>query len=227
MISLDGKVVMITGAMGGLGQTVTSVFSRAGAKLVVVSRQVPKELPEGMLGFSADVTDEADVKRLVTEVMQKTTRIDCLVNLVGGFALGRVTETETSVWSRMLSLNLMAAFLLSRELVPPMVEQGSGRIIHMAARAAVEPFPGAGAYIVSKSGLLALIKVHALELAGSGVTVNGVLPSTIDTPANRQSMPNADFSQWAKPESIAEVLLFLASDEAGGVNGSLIPVGPN
>ena len=227
MKRLPEKVIMITGATGGLGQTVISVFSKTGAKLVVVSRQVPKELPEGMLGFSADVTDEADVKRLVTEVMQKTTRIDCLVNLVGGFALGRVTETETSVWSRMLSLNLMAAFLLSRELVPPMVEQGSGRIIHMAARAAVEPFPGAGAYIVSKSGLLTLIKVLAIELAGSGVTVNGVLPSTIDTPANRQSMPNADFSQWAKPESIAEVLLFLASDEASSVNGSLIPVGPN
>ena len=227
MKRLHEKVIMITGATGGLGQTVISVFSKTGAKLIVVGRQVPKELPEGMLGFSANVTDEADVKRLRTEVMQKTTRIDCLINLVGGFALGRVIETEASVWSRMLSLNLMAAFLLSREMVPPMVEQGSGRIIHMAARAAVEPFPGAGAYIVSKSGLLALVKVLALELAGSGVTVNGVLPSTIDTPANRQSMPDADFGQWVKPESIAEVLLFLASDASNGVNGSLVPVGLN
>ena len=225
MISLNGKVVMITGAFGGLGRTVTEAFSRAGAKVVAVSQDLPEKLPEGLLGISADVTEEAEVQRLMTEAMQKTTRIDCLVNLVGGFAMGRLSETESSVWSRMLSLNLTSAFLLSREATRLMTKQGSGRIIHMAARAAVDPFPGAGAYIVSKSGLLALIKVLALELAGSGVKVNGVLPTTIDTPANRQSMPNADPNEWVKPEAIAALLVFLASDEADALNGALIPIG--
>ncbi|MDR4484141.1 MAG: SDR family NAD(P)-dependent oxidoreductase [Nitrospirales bacterium] len=225
MISLNGKVVMITGAMGGLGQTVTGAFSQAGAKVMVVGREHPEKLPEGLLGLSADVTDEAEVQRLMKEAVQKTTRLDCLINLVGGFAMGRLAETDASLWSRMLSLNLTSAFLLSREATRLMVKQGFGRIIHMAARAAVDPFPGAGGYIVSKSGLLALIKVLALELAGSGVKVNGVLPSTIDTPANRQSMPAADFTQWVKPEAIDALLVFLASDEADALNGALIPIG--
>ncbi len=225
MISLNGKVVMITGALGGLGQTVTEAFSRAGARVVVVSRDIPEKLPEGLLGLSADVTDEADVRRLMKEAVQQTTRIDCLINLVGGFGMGRLAETEMSTWSKMLSLNLTSAFLLSREATRLMTKQGSGRIIHMAARAALDPFPGAGAYIVSKSGLLALVKVLALELAGSGVKVNGVLPSTIDTPANRQSMPDADPTQWVKPEAIAALLVFLASDEADALNGALIPIG--
>ena len=225
MISLSGKVVMITGAFGGLGRTVTEAFTKAGAKVVVVSRELPEKLPEGLLGISADVTEEAEVQQLMTEAMRKTARIDCLINLVGGFAMSRLSETEASVWSRMLSLNLTSAFLLSREATHLMTKQGSGRIIHIAARAAVDPFPGAGAYIVSKSGLLALIKVLALELAGSGVKVNGVLPTTIDTPANRQSMPNADPNQWVKPEAIAALLVFLASDEADALNGALIPIG--
>ena len=225
MRSLNGKVVMITGGSGGLGQTVTAMFSRAGAKVVVVSQVIPENLPEGLVGIYADVTDEADVQRLMSSVVQKTPRIDCLVNLVGGFAMSPLVETELSTWSNMLSVNLTSAFLLSRAMTRIMTAQGSGRIIHMAARAAVDPFPGAGAYIVSKAALLALIKVLALELAGSGVTVNGVLPATIDTPANRHSMPDADPSQWVKPEAIAALLVFIASDEAEAVNGALIPIG--
>ena len=225
MISLNGKVVMITGALGGLGQTVTESFSQAGAKVVVVSRELPGKLAEGLVGVQADVTDEADVRRLMKEAVEKTTGIDCLVNLVGGFAMGRLADTDASAWSRMLSLNLTSAFLLSREATRLMTKQGAGRMIHIAARAAVDPFPGAGAYIVSKSGLLALIKVLALELAGSGVKVNGVLPSTIDTPANRESMPDADPNQWVKPDAIAALLVFLASDEAEALNGALIPIG--
>ena len=225
MVSLNGKVVMITGASGGLGQAVTKAFSQAGAKVVVVGRELPQTLPEGLLGLAADVTDEVEVQRLMKEVVEKTTRLDCVINLVGGFAMGRLAETDASEWSRMLSLNLTSAFLLSREATRLMTKQGAGRMIHIAARAAVDPFPGAGAYLVSKAGLLALIKVLALELAGSGVKVNGVLPSTIDTPANRESMPDADPNQWVKPEAIAALLVFLASDDAEGLNGALIPIG--
>jgi NAD(P)-dependent dehydrogenase (short-subunit alcohol dehydrogenase family) len=125
----------------------------------------------------------------------------------------------------MLTLNVTAAFLLSRAVIPKMSAQQSGRIIHIAARAAVDPFPGAAAYIVSKAALVSLIRVLALELAGTGVTVNGILPTTIDTPANRQSMPTADPSKWVRPESIAQTLLFLMSDDAGQINGALVPIG--
>ena len=225
MIRLDNKVVMITGGTGGLGRTVTSAFSKLGATVGVVSSKLPNTLPEGVLGFTADVTKEADVQRLVAEVQQQTNRIDCFINLVGGFAMGRLVETNTADWTKMLTLNLTAAFLLSRAVLPRMVEQGAGRVIHIGARAAVDPFPGAGAYIVSKSGLITLIKVFALELAGTGVNINGVLPTIIDTPANRKNMPSADYSQWVTPESIAQLLVFLASEEASEVNGALIPIG--
>lgn len=222
---LDGKIIVITGAMGALGQTVTSVFSTSGATLVVVGRQVPKELPGEILGLTADVTDAVDTQHLMETVIQKAGRIDCLINLVGGFAMGWVTETDRSLWDKMLTINLTSAFLLSRAVVPHMLKQRGGRIIHIAARAALDPFPGAAAYLVAKSALLSLIRILALELAGSGVSVNAVLPTTIDTPANRQSMPTADPSKWVKPESIAQLLVFLASDHANTINGALIPIG--
>ena len=225
MKRLNNKVVIITGATGGLGQTVTAAFSNAGATIVVAGRHSSNSLPEGVQSVTADVTLESDVQRLVTEVKNKTGRIDCLINLVGGFAMGRLTETNPSDWSRMLTLNLTAAFLLSRAVVPTMIEQGSGRVIHIGARAAIDPFPGAAAYLVSKSGLVAMIKVLTLELAGSGVNVNGVLPTIIDTPVNRQNMPDADFTKWVNPGSIAQLLVFLASDEASAINGALIPIG--
>ncbi len=139
--------------------------------------------------MKADVTNEADVQRLVNDVIRKAVRIDALINLVGGFTVGRLEETDAALWQRMLTMNVTAAFLLSKAVLPHMVERGTGRIVHVAAWAAIEPFPGAAAYLVSKSSLLALIKVLALELSGSGVTVNGVLPNTIDTPANRAIMP--------------------------------------
>jgi NAD(P)-dependent dehydrogenase (short-subunit alcohol dehydrogenase family) len=161
----------------------------------------------------------------VNDVVRKAGRIDALINLVGGFAVGRVEETDAALWQRMLTMNVTTAFFLSKAVIPHMVARGTGRILHVAAWAAVEPFPGAAAYIVSKSSLVALIKVLALELSGSGVTVNGVLPNTIDTPANRASMPRSDPSTWTKPESIADTLLFLASDEARQISGAAIPIG--
>lgn len=222
---LDGKVVVMAGGGGALGQSVVPAFSRAGARVILVERQPPSGLMQVQLAVKADVTDENDVRRAVAGVIEREGRIDGLVNLVGGFAMGRVVETDASVWQRMLALNLTAAFFVSKAVLPHMLERQAGRIVHVAARAAVEPFPGAAAYITAKAGLVALIRTLALELAGSGVTINGVLPSTIDTPANRTSMPDANPSKWAKPESIAQLLIFLASEEAGQLNGALIPVG--
>jgi len=224
-MKLDGKVVLIAGGSGALGQTVVPAFAQAGARVVTIYRNPPSAQVEGQVAMTADVTDEAAVRRLAGEVMQKAGRIDVLINLVGGFAMGRVVETDASLWQRMLAMNLTPAFLLSKTMLPHMLERRTGRIVHVAARAAVEPFPGAAAYIVAKSALVALIRALSLEIAGSGVTVNGVLPTTIDTPANRKSMPDADTSKWVKPESIAQLLIFLASQEAGQLNGAVIPIG--
>jgi NAD(P)-dependent dehydrogenase (short-subunit alcohol dehydrogenase family) len=223
-MGLDGKVVVITGGSGALGQTVTPVCVHAGARVITVDRTIPSNVA-GWTALQADVTDEADVQRVVREVIQSHGRLDVLINLVGGFAMGPLADTDVEIWERMLAMNVTPAFLLSKAVIPHMTKQGHGRILHVAAWAAVEPFPGAAAYIIAKSSLIALIKVLALELKGSGVTVNGVLPNTIDTPANRANMPKVDPSTWTKPESIAEALLFLASEEAGQVSGAAIPVG--
>jgi NAD(P)-dependent dehydrogenase (short-subunit alcohol dehydrogenase family) len=224
-MKLDKKVVLIAGGSGALGQTVTPAFVKSGARIITADRTPPPAQVAAGNAMQVDVTDEAAVSRLVNNVIRTTGRIDVLVNLVGGFATGRVVDTDASLWHRMMTMNVTAAFLLSKTVLPHMTERGSGRILHVAAWAAVEPFPGAAAYLVAKSSLLALIRVLALELKGSGVTVNGVLPTTIDTPANRASMPQTDPSTWAKPESIAATLLFLASDEAAQISGAAIPVG--
>ena len=224
-MGVDGKVVLIAGGSGALGQTVVPAFSKAGAQVITVDRNPPSIQVGGRVAMKADVTDEADVQRLVDDVIRTRGRIDALINLVGGFALGRVVETDAALWQRMLTMNVTAAFLLSKAVLPHMVARGTGRIVHVVAWAAVEPFPGAAAYIVSKASLLALIKVLALELSGSGVTINGVLPNTIDTPANRASMPQTDPSTRTKPESIDDTLLFLASEEVRQISGAAIPIG--
>ncbi|MCC6141575.1 MAG: SDR family oxidoreductase [Nitrospira sp.] len=221
---LDGKVVLIAGGSGALGQSVVPACIQAGAHVITADR-TPSSNVVGWTAMKADVTNEADVRRLVSDVVRAHGRLDALINLVGGFSMGRLEETDAALWQRMLTMNATAAFLLSKAVAPPMVARRAGRILHVAAWAAVEPFPGAAAYIVAKSSLLALIRVLALEMKGSGVTVNGVLPTTIDTPANRLSMPEVDPSTWAKPESIAKALVFLASDEAGEISGAAIPIG--
>ena len=220
---MKGKVILITGGAGALGQTVVRAFVSAGAS-VILGDLNPVQLP-GVTALKADFTDHTQVRGLVNEVIQSSGRLDALVNLIGGFATGRVVDTDVSLWQRMLAMNLTSAFLLSQAVLPSMLERRQGRIVHVAAQAALEPFPGAAAYIVSKAGLVALIRTLSKELNGSGVTVNGVLPSTIDTPANRKAMPEADLSKWARPESIARTLAFLASDDANQINEALIPIG--
>jgi NAD(P)-dependent dehydrogenase (short-subunit alcohol dehydrogenase family) len=222
-MDMKGKVVLITGGSGALGQTVVPAFLSTGASVVLGDRN-PVQVP-GVTALKADFTDRAQVRSLVEEVIRTSGRLDALINLVGGFATGRVVETDVSLWQRMLTMNLTSAFLLSQAVLPSMLQHGHGRIVHVAAQAALEPFPGAAAYIVSKTGLIGLIRTLSSELKGSGVTVNAVLPSTIDTPANRTAMPAADPSKWARPDSVARALVFLASDAASQIHGALIPIG--
>jgi 3-oxoacyl-[acyl-carrier protein] reductase len=220
---MKGKVVLITGGAGALGQTVVPAFVSTGAS-VILGDLHPLQAP-GVTALKADFTDQTQVRGLVDEVIRTSGRLDALINLVGGFATGRVVETDVSLWQRMLTMNLTSAFLVSQAVLPHMLKRGQGRIVHVAARAAIEPFAGAAAYIVSKAGLIGLIRTLSTELEGSGVTVNAVLPSTIDTPANRKAMPAADPSKWTRPDSIAQALAFLASDAASQINGALIPIG--
>ena len=222
-MEMKGKVVLITGGAGTLGQTVVPAFVSTGASVFLGDRH-PVQLP-GVTALTADVTDQTQVRNLVDEVIRTSGRLDALINLVGGFATGRLIETEVSLWQRMLTMNLTSAFLLSQAVLPSMLQRGQGRIVHIAARAALEPFAGAAAYIVSKTGVIGLVRTLSSELEGSGVTVNAVLPSTIDTPANRRAMPAADPSKWARPDSIARTLTFLASDASSQINGALIPMG--
>jgi NAD(P)-dependent dehydrogenase (short-subunit alcohol dehydrogenase family) len=222
-MDMKGKVVLITGGAGALGQTVVPAFVSTGASVILGDR-TPVQMP-GITALKADFTDQTQVRNLVDEVIRTSGRLDALINLVGGFATGRLVETDVSLWQRMLTMNLTSAFLLSQAVLPSMLQHGQGRIVHVAARAALEPFTGAAAYIVSKTGLIGLIRTLSSELEGSGVTVNAVLPSTIDTPANRRAMPAADPSKWARPDSIAHTLTFLASDAASQIKGALIPIG--
>lgn len=222
-MDMKGKVVLITGGAGALGQTVVPAFVSTGASVILGDR-TPVQMP-GITALKADFTDHTQVRNLVDEVIRTSGRLDALINLVGGFATGRLVETDVSLWQRMLTMNLTSAFLLSQAVLPFMLQHGQGRIVHVAARAALEPFAGAAAYIVSKAGLIGLIRTLSSELEGSGVTVNAVLPSTIDTPANRRAMPAADPSKWARPDSIAHTLTFLASEAASQINGALISIG--
>jgi NAD(P)-dependent dehydrogenase (short-subunit alcohol dehydrogenase family) len=223
---LTGQVVLITGATGGLGETVTRVFLRAGATVGGVARSwAGKQKPPGFLPLEADLTQPEAAKRVVGSLVESAGRLDVIVHVMGGFAGGQpVQETTDATWNGMLTMNLNAAFFVFRAGLAHMVPAGQGRIIAIGSRAGVDQGPNLSAYNVSKAGLHALVRTAAAEVKDSAITVNAVLPSTIDTAVNRAAMPSADFSKWVTPESIAASLLWLASDASKDINGALIPI---
>jgi NAD(P)-dependent dehydrogenase (short-subunit alcohol dehydrogenase family) len=231
---LHKRVVLITGATGALGSAVTREFAQTQARLVLTGRSEQKlehlvdeaDLrAERVFTVPADVTQPDGVKDLVEAVVARSGRVDVLLNTVGGWRSGRpVGETSVEEWDRMLALNLHSAFLLSRAVVLPMMEAGWGRIVHVSTKTAIAPRAKSAAYAVSKMGLITLTEVIAAEVKGSGVTANVILPSTIDTPANRASMPKADPDKWAPPQRIAATMRFLCSDAAASINGARIPI---
>ncbi len=178
-----------------------------------------------LTGQVADVTDEAAVHELVGKILAEHGRVDALVNTVGGYAGGEpLWNLETRVLDQMLALNLRSGFMLARAVVPVMRKRKHGAIVNIVAKAAIDHPAGAAAYAASKAAALALLDSLAADLKGSGVRVNSVLPSIIDTRANRKAMPNADYAMWPKPEEIARVILFLCSDDAKVIHGAAIPV---
>lgn len=231
---LREKVAVITGGAGGLGRAVSAAFAEAGATVVVVERAGPttdafvaEAAARGhrISHIAADVLDETSIASMVADVLARHGRLDVLVNLVGGFAAGQpVTELDLAVWERLQDLNVRSAFLVSKHAARPMIQQRAGRILNISSRGARSGRKNAAAYAVAKGAIITLTEVQAEELRDHGITVNCILPSIIDTPANRRDMPNADFARWPKPEEVARVLLFLASDDARLINGAAIPV---
>jgi len=231
---LEGKIVLVAGGTGGLGRAVSRAFLEQGCNVAVTyQRQEEWETLQSaagvrkqhLEGYSLDVTEEAAVTGLIANLAGKHGRLDAMVNTVGGYAGGlRLWEVETRVFDRMLALNLRSGFVLCRAAVPVMLKQGYGAIVNIAAKAAFDHAAGASAYAASKAAALALMDSLAADLKGTGVRVNTVLPSIIDTEANRRAMPKADFAKWPKPEDIARVILFLCSDDAKVVHGAAIPV---
>ncbi|MBI4573623.1 MAG: SDR family oxidoreductase [candidate division NC10 bacterium] len=233
-MSLAGKIALITGGTGALGRAVTAAVGEAGAT-AAVTYIVDAEAPEckAYLGLragapiflKADVTVETEVQTLVRTVVERLGRIDILLNLVGGFVGDLpVAALPEATWDHMLDINLKSAFLCCKHVVPVMRRGGGGRIVTVSSRAAIKVFPGISAYAAAKAGLIAFTETLASEVLKDNITVNAILPSVIDTPANRNAMPGADSSAWVKPAEIARVLLFLCSEASREISGAAIPV---
>lgn len=233
-VSFEDKVVLVAGGTGGLGRAVSLAFLREGARTVVTYRSEEEfadlrketgETASSLEGHRLDVTDESAVGQLVNQVVGRFGRLDAMVNTVGGYAGGiKLWELETKTFDQMLALNLRSGYALSRAAVAAMLKQKYGAIVNVAAKAAIDHGGGAAAYAASKAAAVAMMDSLSADLKGTGVRVNSILPSIIDTPANRKAMPGSDFATWPKPEDIARVILFLVSDEAKVVHGAAIPV---
>jgi NAD(P)-dependent dehydrogenase (short-subunit alcohol dehydrogenase family) len=229
-----GKVAIVAGGTGGLGRAVSLAFLDEDAKLATpywveeewtALKSAAASKGKGVTGQRVDVTDAAAVKRFVEQVVAEHGSVDVLVNTVGGYAGGiSVWEMDSAVLERMLTLNVRSGYALAHAVVPVMLKQKRGAIVNVAAKAAWDHAAGAGAYAASKAAALALMDSLAADVKGSGVRVNSILPSIIDTEANRKAMPGANFAKWPKPEEIARVILFLCSDEAKVVHGAAVPV---
>jgi NAD(P)-dependent dehydrogenase (short-subunit alcohol dehydrogenase family) len=208
--------VLITGASGGLGTAVYKAFVDSGTHVIGAARTGSD--------LDVDLTSSEGAAAMIAAALQHGP-LDALVHLVGAFAGGApVAETDDKTWDTMINLNLRAAFLCIRAALKPMVAAKRGRILVIGARAALDPFPDHAAYAVSKAAVVALVRNVAAEVKDLGITANVILPSVIDTPINRQAMPTADFSKWVAPESIARLLVWLASDGASDVSGAVIPI---
>lgn len=222
---LDGTIALITGAKGGLGTSVTRAFLDAGAQVIGVSRSIQAaDFPHpAFTALSANLTDPAAVNAMVADAIDRFGRIDALVQVAGGFAGGQsLAETDDATLEQMLDLNLRSAFYITRALIPHLRRQGGGRIVAVASRQAVDPMPGTGAYNISKAALVSLVRTLALENKDRGITVNAVLPGTMDTPGNRAG--GGDPGGWIDPAQVAALLVHLASNQAVAISGAAIPI---
>src|SRR5713226_1049319 len=229
-----GKGALVAGGTGGLGRAVSLAFLEQGCNVAVTYRRQEEwdalqsaagASKERLEGYGVDVTDEAAVTALIESLLGKHGRIDALINTVGGYAgSAKLWELDTRVFEQMLAFTLRSGFAVSRAVVSVMSKQGHGSIVNVASKAAFDHAAGAAAYAASKAAAVAMIDSLAADLKGTGVRVNSILPSIIDTEANRKAMPKADFLKWPKPQDIARVILFLCSEEAKVIRGAAISV---
>jgi len=231
MNRVAGKSILITGAFGALGAATAVAAGKAGARVALVDRapEAPAGLlescgPESTALGGIDLTLPADAAAAVEAAQRHLGSLDVLINIAGAFRWQTVADGDPATWDLMFAINLKTALNTSRAALPFLRKSAAGRIINIGANAAIKAAAGMGAYTASKAGVHRLTESLAEELKSEGITVNAVLPSVIDTPANRADMPKADFSTWVTPAALAAVILFLASDEAQPITGALVPV---
>jgi NAD(P)-dependent dehydrogenase (short-subunit alcohol dehydrogenase family) len=222
---MHGKVIVVTGASGALGKVVAEVALARGARVAGVDYGTSQvaATPDRIEFGGVDLSDAAQAKKAIDAVALQFGKIDALINIAGGFAFETVAEGDAKTWQRMYALNVLTALNASRSAIPHLTASRSARIVNVGAMGALQAGPGMGPYAASKAGVHRLTEALAAEWKGK-ITVNAVLPSIIDTPANRASMPQADFGKWVRPQELAEVILFLASGAASAVTGALLPV---
>jgi NAD(P)-dependent dehydrogenase (short-subunit alcohol dehydrogenase family) len=228
---MQGKTIVVTGGLGALGSVVAETAANRGASVALLdyASTVPAGVAERLsantlLIGGVDLTSLAAAEAAMASVKSKFGRIDALINIAGGFQWDTIADGKLDSWDRMYAMNVKTALNACKAALPYLLESGAGRIINVGAQSALHAASGMGPYAASKSAVHRLTESLADELKLKGVTVNAVLPSTIDTAQNRRDMPQADFSRWVAPADLAAVILFLASDEARAVTGALIPV---
>ena len=224
---MKGKIVLVTGANGGLGTFVTRALLDAGATVVGLSREIQQSEfnNPNFTALPAEISTAAGAKTAVDSLVSRFGKLDILAHTVGGFAGGQsIAETDDATFQRMFDVNLNSTFYLLRAAIPVMRKTGNGRIVAIGSRAALEPGAGVGAYSASKAAMVSLIRTVAQENKDVGITANVILPGTMDTPANRKVMPTADFSKWVRPAAVASLIAWLVSDAGKDVNGAVIPV---
>ncbi len=226
-------VALVTGGTGQLGSVVVRIFAERGALLFVPYRTTAHwerlrealgPLAEAVDGAQADLALAEDAERAVTSALERYGRLDWVLCLAGGYRPGRIAETDRALWEELLALNLWPTANVLRAAVPLLLARGAGRIVTVGARAALDPGPSSVAYVAVKQAVMTMTLAVAREVRGTGVTVNCIAPATIDTPANREAMPQADHSKWVPREQVAALLWYLCSPEAAALNGAVIPI---
>jgi NAD(P)-dependent dehydrogenase (short-subunit alcohol dehydrogenase family) len=222
---MEGKIVVVTGASGALGKVVVASALAKGAKVAGIDHAATaiKATRERIELGGVDLTDSTEARKAIDAAASHFGKLDALINIAGGFAFETVSDGDPKTWQRMYALNVLTALNASRSAIPYLAASAAGRIVNVGAMGALQAGAGMGPYAASKAGVHRLTEALAAEWKGK-ITVNAVLPSTIDTAANRVSMPDADFTKWVRPEELADVILFLASDAASAVTGALLPV---
>jgi 3-oxoacyl-[acyl-carrier protein] reductase len=222
---MQGKIILVTGASGALGKVVAATALERGAKVAGVDHAKSQiaDTPDRIELGGVDLSDAVQARQAIDAVAAHFGRLDVLINIAGAFSFETVAEGDPKTWQRLYTINVFTALNASRAAIPHLVASGAGRIVNIGAMGALQAGAGMGPYAASKAGVHRLTEALAAELKGK-VTVNAVLPSTIDTPANRADMPKADFTKWVTAEELANVILFLASDAASAVTGALLPV---